>query len=515
MGRQLLLPLLLLLGRCHSDSLLEDILSCKTWDQDPDELAKTGQNCVFPFIFEDVEYNGCTKYKDPKDEAWCATAVDRNSEMRKDQFGHCNPGCPDHRNEPVKSASIPGALVDLHGRCAIGFQCIPHEKCPSFRAELAKLDRKSPNFEEKLLDLKTMVCNYPNSGVCCSAGNSKVKVKADKGCDSGLKGLSNPSYLPERRLDESQDDDEEEEECGYTADTSRIVGGEKTKPGTYPSAALLGYRTQERKKSPFQLGIFDLVDKLKYFCGGTLINRWYVITAAHCKEDREKFVVALGEWDTGNDPKSPDCDPREVTACQPPVQIMDFEENAWIIHKDFAVLGENRVNDIALVKLPQMATITDSVIPICLPLDPAGVASFIGVTDLRQGMEGKRPEVVGWGFMVGDRWLRTTNGSSGSRYQQVLDVPVRGTDQCSTVSNLQESQICAGGEDGHDACKGDSGGPLYISKFAPDTNKIVPIDYKYLYGIVSIGPSNCGTHPTIYTRVESFIPWIKEKIGAC
>ena len=57
-------------------------------------------------------------------------------------------------------------------------------------------------------------------------------------------------------------------ECGLRLAQSNIVGGEVTKLGDHQYMALLGY----------QLG----VDKINYGCGGSVINAWYVLTAAHC-----------------------------------------------------------------------------------------------------------------------------------------------------------------------------------------------------------------------------------------
>ena len=61
--------------------------------------------------------------------------------------------------------------------------------------------------------------------------------------------------------------------------------------------------------------------------------------------------------------------------------------------------------------------------------------------------------------------------------------------------------------------QGDSGGPLYISKVQNGKITLDGTEPYYLVGVVSFGSRNCGTgKPTIYTRVESFLPWIKENI---
>ena len=60
-------------------------------------------------------------------------------------------------------------------------------------------------------------------------------------------------------------------ECGTRTSVSNIVGGTRTKIGDYPYMALLGYRS-------------FITGKKFYQCGGALINKWYVLTAAHCMD---------------------------------------------------------------------------------------------------------------------------------------------------------------------------------------------------------------------------------------
>ena len=64
-------------------------------------------------------------------------------------------------------------------------------------------------------------------------------------------------------------------ECGERLVPSNIVGGRETKYGDFPYMALLGYYKSYlgRKENTY------------YECGGSLINRWYVLTAAHCVMD--------------------------------------------------------------------------------------------------------------------------------------------------------------------------------------------------------------------------------------
>jgi hypothetical protein len=65
----------------------------------------------------------------------------------------------------------------------------------------------------------------------------------------------------------------EKEECGTTFESSRVVGGQTTKPGTFPSAALLGRMELVEQKHVYDHTRTELVSVLKFRCGGTLINR--------------------------------------------------------------------------------------------------------------------------------------------------------------------------------------------------------------------------------------------------
>ncbi len=56
-------------------------------------------------------------------------------------------------------------------------------------------------------------------------------------------------------------------ECGTRAVVGSLIGGERARLGEFPFMVLIGYLIR---------------GNVYYTCGGSLINRHYVLTAAHC-----------------------------------------------------------------------------------------------------------------------------------------------------------------------------------------------------------------------------------------
>ncbi|XP_054266953.1 phenoloxidase-activating factor 3-like [Macrosteles quadrilineatus] len=72
--------------------------------------------------------------------------------------------------------------------------------------------------------------------------------------------------------------------CGFS-ESSRIIGGEDAEMGQYPWMALLAYVNVKKGETV-------------YYCGGAVISRRYIITAAHCVHYHriKSLMVLLGEY---------------------------------------------------------------------------------------------------------------------------------------------------------------------------------------------------------------------------
>uniref|UniRef100_A0A7N4PI87 Peptidase S1 domain-containing protein n=1 Tax=Sarcophilus harrisii TaxID=9305 RepID=A0A7N4PI87_SARHA len=100
--------------------------------------------------------------------------------------------------------------------------------------------------------------------------------------------------------------------------------------------------------------------------------------------------------------------------------------------------------------------------------------------------------VTGWGSNHTGKYPNTL---------QEVDLTVRKDKECKNFKYYNSpTQICAGDpKETKASFQGDSGGPLVCGKVAQ--------------GIVSYGNPD-GTNPRVYTRISSFLSWIKKTMNA-
>uniref|UniRef100_A0A673M660 Zgc:123295 n=1 Tax=Sinocyclocheilus rhinocerous TaxID=307959 RepID=A0A673M660_9TELE len=250
--------------------------------------------------------------------------------------------------------------------------------------------------------------------------------------------------------------------CGRAPLKNRIVGGKNATAGAWPWQVSIHLTFQD-------------ID-FGHFCGGTLINKDWVLSAAHCFQwfNASYIVMYFGRLN------------------QSGFNLFETNRTAsrFINHPNFNI--SNPDNDIVLVQLSSSVTFSDYIKPVCL----AAAGSVFG--------GGTESWVTGWGRLQPD-------GEVPDILQEVM-IPIVNNSACANAYggvniSITSNMICAGllNQGGKGACQGDSGGPM-ISKSG---------SLWIQSGIVSFG-QRCAdpTFPTVFARVSQYQDWIKSNTGS-
>jgi len=221
-----------------------------------------------------------------------------------------------------------------------------------------------------------------------------------------------------------------------------IVGGEDAKVGEFPYQISLRYPGNS------------------HHCGGSIIDRKWVLTAAYCIGHGDLEILAGQTILSDSNSGTP--------------QIVQVEE----------VFKRPKYSDIALLKLSEEVTYNEHVKSIAYA--PSGYNASESML------------VTGWGSM---------GKAETVDHLQKVTVPFVSDEVCrecyeDTELEIFDSDICTGDVEngGVGSCWGDSGGPF------------VEITSGYVVGIVSWGSCGDPGYPGVHTEVSYFADWIDETL---
>ncbi|NWS67740.1 GRAK protein, partial [Crotophaga sulcirostris] len=236
-------------------------------------------------------------------------------------------------------------------------------------------------------------------------------------------------------------------------------------PLRYGCMDIIGGHIVRPHSHPYMAAIWA---KNSVVCGGALVEKQWVLTAAHCELNESEVRVVLGAH-------QPSVNENE----QQVFKVMNYFPNP-----QFGSCSKE--NDIMLLKLNGIAKLNKYVQLLPLP---------DSYEDIKPGTNCK---VAGWG---------ATSSRSTSKYLRETTLEIVNRKRCEKkyekYTKINSNMLCAGPRNKflkRDACKGDSGGPLICAG-------------RYS-GIVSFG-IGCGRRgmPGVYTRLtEKYIDWIKKII---
>ncbi|KAH8302585.1 hypothetical protein KR044_008464, partial [Drosophila immigrans] len=220
---------------------------------------------------------------------------------------------------------------------------------------------------------------------------------------------------------------------------------------------------------PYQVGLSFASSAGSWWCGGSIIDNAWVLTAAHCTDSASSVTIYYG-----------------ATVRTSAKLVQTVASSNFIQHASYNSIVLR--NDISLIKTPSVA-FTSEISKVALPAIASSYSTYAG----------EKAVASGWG-KVSD----SASSVASTLQYETFEVVSVATCQSTYGSLIATAKvICIATPNKISTCNGDSGGPLVLASS------------KVLIGVTSfVSSAGCESGaPAGFTRVTSYLDWIKDNSG--